>query len=542
MTGIPRGEGEGPTEALDQLRKLQAVTDVALAYLTVDDLMDELLIRVRDVVGVDTAAILLYDEPSNSLVARAAKGIEEEVEQGVRIPFGRGFAGRIAAEQRPVIIERVDHSNVMNPILREKGIVSLLGVPLIVQGRFIGVMHVGTLAPRDFTDSDVQLVQLVGDKVAMAVYVGLYERERLIAETLQRSMLPDHLPAVFGVEFAARYVPAEGGRVGGDWYDAFKLPNGQVAIIVGDVVGRGLRAAAVMGRVRNALRAFAFEEHGPAEAVDLLNQMIHFLDPDEMATLIFGTLDPRRREFSIVNAGHLPALICPAEGEPYFIDAESQPPIGAVTSVRGQVHTVQLQPGSTVLLYTDGVVERRHVSLDDRLELLRSSVDCTQDLQTLADYVIGEVGEVGNGGPDDDMAIVLVRLSRDITVPYALTIDAVPARLAELRATLRGWLSDFGVPSELVFDILVATGEACANSIEHAYGPAGGVLELTLGKSDDYLEAVIRDRGRWRDPRGSHRGRGLAMMKRLATSVEVYRETQGTEIRLGWNLPKRSET
>src|SRR5919198_1543931 len=113
MTRPPGGEGQSPDQVLDQFRKLQTVTDAALAHLTVEDLLDELLVRVRDVMGVDTAAILLYDEPSHSLVARAAKGIEEEVEQGVRIPFGRGFAGRIAAERRPVIIERVDHSNVM---------------------------------------------------------------------------------------------------------------------------------------------------------------------------------------------------------------------------------------------------------------------------------------------------------------------------------------------------------------------------------------------------------------------------------------------
>src|SRR5581483_9191025 len=149
----PTSGNLSPDAALDQLRRVQSVTDAALAHLAVEDLLDELLVRVREALDSDTAAILLLNETGTELVARAAKGIEEEVEQGVHIPVGKGFAGRIAAEQRPVIIKDVDQGNVMNPILRDKGIRSLLGVPLVVQGKTIGVLHVGTLYPRDFTDS-----------------------------------------------------------------------------------------------------------------------------------------------------------------------------------------------------------------------------------------------------------------------------------------------------------------------------------------------------------------------------------------------------
>src|SRR5438552_11001246 len=138
--------GDLSTEAaLDELRRVQSVTDAALSHLTVDDLLDELLIRVRDALRSDTAAILLLNDQGTELVARAAKGVEEEVELGVRIPVGRGFAGKIAAELRPVMVSEVDHTNVINPVLSEKGIKSLLGVPLIAQGHAIGVVHVGTL-------------------------------------------------------------------------------------------------------------------------------------------------------------------------------------------------------------------------------------------------------------------------------------------------------------------------------------------------------------------------------------------------------------
>ncbi|MGH2591598.1 MAG: GAF domain-containing protein, partial [Actinomycetota bacterium] len=139
----------------ERLRRLLRVTDVALAHLSPEDLLDELLIRVREILDADTAAVLLLDESAGELVARAAKGLEEEVERGVRIPVGQGFAGRIAAQRTPIVIRRVDHRNVLNPILREKGVRSLLGVPLLVRGKVLGVLHVGTLVERRFTAHDV---------------------------------------------------------------------------------------------------------------------------------------------------------------------------------------------------------------------------------------------------------------------------------------------------------------------------------------------------------------------------------------------------
>src|SRR4051794_26210398 len=143
--------------------------------------------RVTGVLGTDTAAVLILDEDAGELVARAAKGIEEEVEAGVRIPVGRGFAGRIAAERRPIKILDVDHADVLNPILREKGICSLLGAPLLVEGRVIGVLHVGTLTRRDFTDEDTQLLQLAADRMAVAIdHARLYESERDAAQQLRR--------------------------------------------------------------------------------------------------------------------------------------------------------------------------------------------------------------------------------------------------------------------------------------------------------------------------------------------------------------------
>jgi signal transduction histidine kinase len=180
-----------------RLRKLQALTDAALAHLELDALLPALLLRTRDVLDVDTCAILLLDEETNELVARAAVGIEEEVERGVRIPVGRGFAGRVAEAKHPVILEDVDHADVLNPLLREKGIKSMLGVPLLVGGRVLGVLHVGALVHRVFDEDDVDLLQLVGDRAAIAIeHARAFQAERQARKRLE------HVQAVTDVALA----------------------------------------------------------------------------------------------------------------------------------------------------------------------------------------------------------------------------------------------------------------------------------------------------------------------------------------------------
>jgi signal transduction histidine kinase len=175
---------EGSTA--EHVRRLQSVTDAALAHLRLDELLEALLERTREILEVDTCAILLIDEGTKELVARAALGIEEEVEQGVRVPVGGGFAGRIAAEKRPVILDDVDHAHVLNPLLREKGIKSMLGVPLVVEGEVRGVLHVGSLVHRAFTEDEVELLQLVADRAALAIeHARLFEAERVARERIE---------------------------------------------------------------------------------------------------------------------------------------------------------------------------------------------------------------------------------------------------------------------------------------------------------------------------------------------------------------------
>jgi signal transduction histidine kinase len=175
--------------AISRMRRLEAVTDVALSQLPLDELLDELLLRTRDLLEADTSAILLLDAEGKQLVARAAKGLEEEVERGVRIPFGQGFAGRIAAEGRPIVIADVDHADILNPILREKGIKSLIGAPLYAHDRVLGVIHAGTLARRDFTEEDAELLQVAAERAGLGIDRALVHEELVRLDMLQRDFI-----------------------------------------------------------------------------------------------------------------------------------------------------------------------------------------------------------------------------------------------------------------------------------------------------------------------------------------------------------------
>jgi GAF domain-containing protein len=188
-----------------RLRQIESVIDAAVAHLGIEDLLVELLDRVRELLQVDTATVLLLGPSSPQLVATAASGIEATVRQRIRIPMGKGFTGRIAAEKKPMITEWIDHTNVLYSTLQDHGICSLLGVPLLSNGAVIGVLHAGTLVPRRFIDDDVRLLQIAADRIAFATQSQRAEVQRTAAAVLQRSLLPSQLPVVPGLELAARF-------------------------------------------------------------------------------------------------------------------------------------------------------------------------------------------------------------------------------------------------------------------------------------------------------------------------------------------------
>jgi phosphoserine phosphatase RsbU/P len=394
-----------PPGAEEKLRDIQAVTDVALSHLSADELLVALLDRVKEILDADTAAVLMLDNSGRQLIAAAASGLEEEVAQGVRIPLGQGFAGRIAVERRPVILDHVDHGNVLNPILLEKGIRSLLGVPLLVNGLSIGVMHVGTVHNRVFTSDDAALLQLAAERAALAAASLRSREDRAAVAALQRGLLPSALPAVPGVEVAARYVPGDG-RVGGDWYDVFPLPWGELGLVIGDVAGSGLQGAIVMGRMRSSLRSYALEFRDPADVLAKLDRKMQYFEGEVMATVSYATLDPGPGRLRLSSAGHFPPVIAAPGERGALAEIAVDPPIGVADPAGREVTTLSLVPGSVLCLFTDGLVERRDTPLDDRIALLCGAVRAMPP-EDVCVSVMGTL--VGREHAGDDTALLVLR-------------------------------------------------------------------------------------------------------------------------------------
>jgi sigma-B regulation protein RsbU (phosphoserine phosphatase) len=359
MAATPAVDEEGG----EQLRGLLAVTDAALSPLDIEELLTELVVRVRELMAADTSAILLLDPAGRELVATAASGLEEEVRQAVRIPVGMGFAGRIAASGQPMVLDRVDRSTVVNQILIDEQLRVMAGVPITASGRVLGVLHVGSRSPRRFSPKDIELLRLVADRAGMVAQARISRLERQTTVVLQRSLLPARPPVVEGFDVAARYVPGAEVGVGGDWYDLFALPTGHVGVVIGDVAGNGLRAAVVMGRIRSALRAYALETSEPADVLTRLDRKIQFFEPDAMATAAYAVVDPGRSTLTVSLAGHLPPILLDARGNPRLLEAPADLPLGAYPDARRRASTVALP--SAFLCYTDGLVERRGQLLSD---------------------------------------------------------------------------------------------------------------------------------------------------------------------------------
>ncbi len=357
----------------DRLRDIQAITDTALSRLSHEELLAELLDRAKEIFQADTAAVLLLDRSGDYLVAAAALGLEEEVAQGVRIPLGAGFAGRIAAERKPVILDKIDESTVVNPILLDKNIQTMMGVPMVAGGQVIGVMHVGSMKDRSFTHEDAELLQVAADRAAAAVQSIAARADNVAAAALQRSLLPSALAVVAGADLAARFIPGQG-NVGGDWYDAFVLPSGELGLVVGDVAGSGLPAAVVMGRMRSALRAYALESPDPADVLAKLDRKMQHFEPGALATVLYAVLDRTLDRVRVSCAGHLPPVVA-APGQPSeHAEVHADLMIGVMPGVERQAASVKIPPGGLLALYTDGLVERREIPLEDGLSHLKNVI------------------------------------------------------------------------------------------------------------------------------------------------------------------------
>jgi serine phosphatase RsbU (regulator of sigma subunit)/anti-sigma regulatory factor (Ser/Thr protein kinase) len=398
---------------------------------------------------------------------------------------------------------------------------SAVVVPLPGRDRILGVMTLVTFesSGHRLSADDLELADVLARRAAIAAdQAALFAAQRAAAETLQRSLLPEGLPPVPGLELAARYLPGGAGvEVGGDWYDVITLPDGTVGLAMGDVVGKGLRAASLMGQLRSGLRACARDGRPPADIVELLNDLLAESDTTgHMATLVYGVFDPVGGELTLVNAGHPPPLLRRPDGTVTFVETDSGLPLGALPDSRYAATSLTIEPGSTLLFYTDGLVESRELPLDDGMERLRSCLDRELDCDALCDAV---VARCSSGPSRDDIALLAVHYQA-LGDELHLSLPARPGALLPLRGVLRRWLEEGGASEQEVFDVLVAAGEACANAIRHA-SATDEEFEFH-GHRDGDVRITVRNRGRWREPpQPGDGGRGLSIMNEFMDDVTI---------------------
>jgi PAS domain S-box-containing protein len=379
----------------------------------------------------------------------------------------------------------------------------------------------------DDAGSPVRMVGVVQDVTERVEY----DRQHRISETLQRALLPQDLPSVGGLALAARYLPTEVGfQAGGDWYDVIPLADGNVGLVIGDVAGHGLEAASVMGQLRMAVRAYALEGHRPADVVAHADVVLRAVAPEELATMAYAEIDPESGRVDLVTAGHPPPVAIDARGARY-LEPPAQPPIGLARRWTYREVVAEVDPGAKLVLYTDGLIDRRDIGLDEGMERLLAAAEEARGrpveivCRRLIDALVPSEAA-------DDIALLAVERLPVRADAFRFTMPAEPAELARMRRALAAWLRGIGMEPADVSDLVLASAEACSNAIRHAYGPSAGTVEVEARREDRVVELTVRDFGRWRHRKGQNGGRGLALIEALTPSMDIERGERGTVVRM----------
>jgi PAS domain S-box-containing protein len=404
-------------------------------------------------------------------------------------------------------------------------------VPLLVEGRAVAVLGLWPERPLDEEDRAALLSAV--EQCALAYdRARLTEAEREVAEVLQRSLLPAALPDVARLAAASRYTPAAAHtRAGGDWYEMLPVGDTRVALVAGDVVGHGPTAAAVMGQLRSALAAALLDGSGPAAALERLDAFAARVAGSTGSTCACLVLDWATGDLTWALAGHPPVLLLDEDGARLLDDPAA---LGAVLGVRPRRPyrevTRRLAPGSSLVLYTDGLVERRGEGLDDGMERLLAVAGALAG-EGPGTAVAGLVdGLLTSAGPADDVALLVVRL---VPEPLEVELPAVARSMARLRRVVEQWGTRAGLGEEALDDLHLVLGEAAANAAEHAYPDGSGDVRCSLVRErDGAVRFTVRDGGRWRPVPvdNGHRGHGLRVMQQLSEGFRVERGPEGTTV------------
>ncbi|MGY1741509.1 MULTISPECIES: SpoIIE family protein phosphatase [unclassified Blastococcus] len=407
-------------------------------------------------------------------------------------------------------------------------------LPLTVGGRVLGVLGIAFRRPHRFPDSERALLLAVAEQIALALdRARLYRAELDIATTLQRSLLPAALPRLSGLALAAEYLPGVvGTSAGGDWYDVVELDEDRVAIAVGDVVGQGPAAAAVMGQLRSALSATLLQGCPPAASLELLDRFASRLPGALASSAACLVVDRAAGRVRWASAGHPPPVLVTGEGVRLLDGAGAGPVLGVPERGSYTEGSADVAPGATLLLYTDGLVERRGEALDAGLSRITDAARRYAGVhpERLVELLLADVLP-GSERPDD-VAVIAVRV---LPPPLRERLPADPARLAGVRRAVTAWATAAGLPQDTVDDLQLALGEALANAVEHAYPGTAGECEYSLElQPDGSVRCRVRDDGTWRPAPADRgfRGRGIELIGALAGDVSIGpADGGGTEVR-----------
>lgn len=473
----------------------------ALARLCVPALADYCIIQVRPREGVEVPAIFAASESVN-------------LEQIGDPDLGEDFLGR----------------------LTHCGLHSVIVSPMTVNNEPFGAITFASCAPEAFSPVHHKLASLLALRVAIAINTATsMTREHRVADRLQRALLPESFPEVEGLTFGGAYLPASSeAEVGGDWYDAFLLPDGRIAISIGDVAGHGLDAAVIMGEVRQALRAAAIGSDRPSAVLEAVNGVINLRENVGMVTAIFGFYDTQRAVFRYAVAGHPPPIIATPDGFSQVLPGGGLP-LGASDSVMTRDWTFTIPPGGQVVLYTDGLIEyERDIEsgqaalLEAVSGLLALGNDAQQSAKAIQERIFSK-----QPNKDDSAALTL---TRDGTAgpEVQLVFSAIPMVSALVRSTLRQLTPALGLSDDEAFSLLVAVGEAIANAVEHAYGEREpGLVEVRTTSTPARFTVQVDDYGRWRPfQKREERGRGIPLMHALVDGVQIKSTQTNTSITL----------
>jgi GAF domain-containing protein/anti-sigma regulatory factor (Ser/Thr protein kinase) len=530
---------EAEHRALRRAARLQEVTARLARAVTTEDAARAILRGATGGVGADAAAIALASDDGQSLrvvpgaIARGTLRLRSPIEMSVD---ARAVLAHVYRNGRAVWIpsqevwkDRFEDGFATQSELGR----CLYAVPIVAKGEAIGALVVYFKDERPAPSAeDAELIHSFAHQAGVALErARAYEVEHEAAMTLQRNLMPEGTAHAVNVEADGRYLPATRGvHVGGDWYDIVDRPDGTVALAVGDIAGHGLQAAAAMGQVRSAWRALALSMTEPSSILASLDRFATGVDGAFFSTILTLLLDPSNGRLRYASAGHPPALVLEPDGSTRFLEGGRSVPLGLPFDLPRPQANERLSPGAVLIVYTDGLVERREEPLDRGLERLAAAASGVKGgvLKEISDALL----ELVTDDRHDDVALLAIGPRRPAEV-FRRTFPADAHELATMRAELRVWLERSGLPTERREDVVLACTEAATNAIEHAYIGRGGEVHIEAESEDGWLRVAVTDHGRWRHPRpDDSRGRGLELVRAVIGDVDVERGGSGTTVRM----------